>query len=171
MNELIEISRKNIALEIFLFREENPGVTLAESCAKFGMTPATYRKWIASNDALPILVEFQNELQRGLLERIVVSKEALIEHLIQQGLKASVPGDIIATLKYLEDTEKRLGVGANPSESKAKSFLDATMPRLKKAEFHFEVSSEDTEGAEGGDSSGEVLEGEFLESESSESTG
>lgn len=97
----------NKAIEVMQLLNKNPRMTQEQACANVGITPPTYRKWIATQEeALVTFEEAMQELERVEYSRFLIVKNSITDKLISDALKNDV--SLSERIKALEYIEKRL---------------------------------------------------------------
>jgi hypothetical protein len=104
LTEATQAKQIEKALEVLAILTSSPKMTQKKACDQVGITPTTYRKWIAqSHEAITAFRETIREVERVELAQILIAKEAITEKLIADGLaKYTDPMARLAIVVYLD---------------------------------------------------------------------
>ena len=107
-HDAVQISK---ALEVLRLLHDNPRMTQEKACANVGISPPTYRKWIATqDDALVTFEEVLQEVERVEYSRLLIVKNAMTDKLINSALRDDVSvTERIKALQYVEGRLDELG--------------------------------------------------------------
>jgi hypothetical protein len=111
LTETTQAMRVEQAIEVYTLMAENSKLTQAAACAIVGISPKTFRFWIAqSHEAIEQFREMMSRVERLELAKVITAREAILDMTIKDGLsRFTDPLSRLAILTYLHQLGDELG--------------------------------------------------------------
>jgi len=142
-SDITVANRINQAIEVWALLEEHPKMSQAAACEQVGISPTTYRKWIAeAGEALDLFREMSMQIKRLSLQKILMAQGQILDKLIKDGVSGYTdPATRLMIYQYFSEHADKLLEDVHAQEQGAADFLSG--PKLEKAESRFSAQDAD----------------------------